>query len=287
MQADAFYDLLVREIDQNLMGLPETDHQMLRSYYRALSTRAAERKFFRYNWLQRVAPLVTALRSLPENGQPLRILDAGCGVGTESIFMSLQRPDFQVTGVDIAPDRLKTAQARKTAYENYFQRNLRASFFDQDVFDNLIEGQFHLVWVMEAISHIDPAEDFLALVHQQLAPGGILVISDSHLTNPAIAWEAHIRYRQGLPLRTARATSSGKKISYAHERVFTVNGIRTRLVQAGFNQIDTHMSIFFPPQFARFAWLFFLSCAAEALLKRLPGLRQLGGIYTVVAHKSA
>ena len=287
MQANAFYDLLIQEIDQNIMGLDDTSYQMLRSYYRSLATRQAERKFFRYNWMQRTAPLAQALQSLPKQEQTLHVLDAGCGVGSETLFMSLQRDDLQVTGVDIAPDRLKAAFARKTAYENYLKHPVQAKFVDQDVFDVLKQEQFHLVWVMEAISHIDPAEDFLALVHRQLAPGGMLVVSDSHLFNPAVAWEEYTRRRQGVPLRTTRTISSGKQVSYAHERLFTVSGMQERLAKAGFVRTDMHMSIFFPPQAARYAWLFSLSCAVESLLKRIPGLRRLGGIYTLVAHKHA
>ncbi len=48
---------------------------------------------------------------------PWRILDAGCGLGTEAIFWGTLRDDTEVTAVDISSERLHTAKARQSAYE--------------------------------------------------------------------------------------------------------------------------------------------------------------------------
>ncbi len=72
--------------------------------------------------------------------------------------------------------------------------------------------RFDLVWVMEAISHIDPVEKLLAAVSENLGQDGYLVISDSHLLNPAVAWRVFRLRRGGVELHTHKTTSAGEII---------------------------------------------------------------------------
>jgi 2-polyprenyl-3-methyl-5-hydroxy-6-metoxy-1,4-benzoquinol methylase len=125
-----------------------------------------------------------------------------CGLGTESIFWSTLRGDVQVLGVDLSGRRLEVAQARHMAYERYFGRSLNVRFVEQDVFSVLNSEFFDVVWTMEAISHIDPAEAFLAQVSENLGDHGHLVVSDSHIWNPAMAWRVLNLRRQGVTTHT-------------------------------------------------------------------------------------
>ena len=75
------------------------------------------------------------LHSLPPRELPWRILDAGCGVGTESIFWSTLRDDIEVMGVDISKDRLDVAKTRKILYERRLGKPLKISFLQDEHFD--------------------------------------------------------------------------------------------------------------------------------------------------------
>ncbi|MEJ2751043.1 MAG: class I SAM-dependent methyltransferase, partial [Anaerolineae bacterium] len=159
----------------------------LRQYYRKLDSNEGLRPFYRYNWHRRTEPMAHQLQALPIRSQPWRILDAGCGVGTESLFWATVREDVTILGVDAHQPRIETAVARLPEWEQRLQRPLSLQFQCQNIFDVLGQQTFDLIWSMEAISHIDPAETFLSAAWSSLAPGGCLVISDSHLLDPAMA----------------------------------------------------------------------------------------------------
>lgn len=285
MDAETYYNDLITEVTQNPSGLSAGHYQTLRRYYHALATHERQRPFYRYNWLRRTAPMVALLSQLPRREQPWRLLDAGCGVGTETLLWASLRPDIAVVGVDISPERLDTAVARQAHHEQKLGRPLNVQFLDANVFDVLQTQPFDMVWTMEALSHIDPAEAFLTAVAANIGPSGALVISDSHLANPQMAWRIY-KIRQRAPdgsYKTSKTTSSGESISYANERLFTVGRLATMLRQTGFKTVETHLHIFFPPSFARHPRLFAWSRGVDGVLGQMPLVRNLGGIYTVVA----
>lgn len=285
MDAEAIYNNLITEITQNPAGLDVEHYQTLHRYYHGLATNEGRQPFYRYNWLSRTAPMVTLLSQLPQRGQPWRVLDAGCGVGTEALLWASLRPDIAVVGVDVSSKRLDTAVARQAYYEQKANRSLNVQFVDASVFDVLRTHSFDVVWTMEALSHIDPAEAFLTAVADNLDPSGALVISDSHLANPWMAWRIYkIRRRTpGGSYKSSRIISSGQTISYANERLFTVNRLSNMLRRTGFQTIKTHLHIFFPPSFARYRLLLAWGQRLDGVLGRTPLLRNLGGIYTTVA----
>jgi len=86
-------------------------------------------------------------------------------------------------------------------------------------------------------------------------------------------------------LHTHKMTSTGKIISYAQEQLFTVGQLSGMLKQMGFSSVKAQLSVFFPPHLAQFPWLFSLCTRSETVLNRVPLIRNLGGIYTIVAAK--
>jgi 2-polyprenyl-3-methyl-5-hydroxy-6-metoxy-1,4-benzoquinol methylase len=224
--------------------------------------------------------MVGLLQTLPHREKPWRILDAGCGVGTESLLWASLRDDVKVLGVDISAARLRAASARVPYYQQQIGRSLAVKFCDQSVFTIMKEETFDLIWTMEAISHIDPAESFVEASYDSLSSNGCLVISDSHFLNPAMIWRIFKLRRQGIG-HTYKTTSTGETVSYAEERLFTVPQLTRLLYQAGFKTVQTQISIYFPPRLLTST----MFQAADRILNRLPLVRHLGGIYTVSAHK--
>ena len=285
-RASTFYEQLEAEIIENCDGLTTDDHRYLARYYAAFKNNVRLRSFYRYNWLRRISPMQKLITMLPKRDKPWRMLDAGCGVGTESIFWSMLRGDLEVIGVDISAERLNTAKARKIAYEKRSGRPLNIDFWERDVFEVIETEDFDLVWVMEAISHIDPAEDFLSHVAINIGTTGHLVISDSHILSPAMTWRIYKLRRHGVAERTFKTTSRGKRVSYAQERLFAVGQLSKLLRARGFDSVQTQLSIFFPPQAAYIPPLFELCVKFDQMMNQVPLMRNIGGIYTIVAGKS-
>jgi SAM-dependent methyltransferase len=214
--------------------------------------------------------------------RPLRLLDAGCGVGTESIFFSLCRSDLEIVGVDIAERRLTAAKARKSAYEKFLNQSLSIRFTNQDVFELLRSQRYDLIWSMESISHIDPAEKFIEEAFRSLSDHGVLGISDSHQLNPVVYMKAAKHQRKGGS-RDMRNNADGKPVSYARERVLSVPQLTSLLKTAGFKQIRSQLSIYFPKHLSKFISL---GRWWDLFWNRIPLLRYVGGIYTITAQKA-
>ncbi|GAB4546798.1 MAG: hypothetical protein Kow0063_41320 [Anaerolineae bacterium] len=285
MLAREFYDVFSDELCKNTEALPVELSQELGRYYRALVEKSGHREFHRYNWIRRTEPMARLLKALPERDTPWRVLDAGCGLGTESIYWSTLRDDIQVLGVDVSARRLEVARARHIAYERHLGRPLNVRFVEQDVFSVLRAQPFDVVWTMEAISHIDPAEKFLADVSRNLGDHGHLVISDSHIWNPVMAWRVFRLRRQGVALRTQKTTRQGESITYAQERLLSVGWLSRRLRQVGFASVHAQLNVFFPPFVARHTSLHSLCAWFDTLMNMVPVIRNVGGIYTLVASK--
>lgn len=134
-QASTFYRQLEAEVSENWGGLKPDSYATLSRYYASLKSNVSLRPFYRYNWMRRIAPMQALLHSLPPRELPWRILDAGCGVGTESIFWSTLRDDIEVMGVDISKDRLDVAKTRKILYERRLGKPLKISFLQDEHFD--------------------------------------------------------------------------------------------------------------------------------------------------------
>jgi SAM-dependent methyltransferase len=98
-----------------------------------------------------------------------RILDLACGKGRHSIF--LRQLGFNVTGIDLSPSSIKTANL-------YAQDGL--SFFVQDMRIAIAEGEFDVVLnLFTSFGYFEePADNVKVLqaVNQELKPRGLFLI---------------------------------------------------------------------------------------------------------------
>ncbi|TMQ70454.1 MAG: class I SAM-dependent methyltransferase, partial [Candidatus Eisenbacteria bacterium] len=109
------------------------------------------------------------------------VLDAGSGFGTFAMLYAAVGAD--VTAVDLRPDRLEGAERRLEFYrrstgEALCVRNRRADLTRE------WDRAYDLVWVYNALSHIDPLDPFLAATREHLKPGGVLVVGDINGAHP-------------------------------------------------------------------------------------------------------
>jgi len=167
-----------------------------------------------------------ACRWLGERDQPA-VLDAGSGFGTFAMLFAAVGAD--VTAVDLRPDRLQAAEQRlafyrRTTGEPLAVRNLRADLTRE--WDRKVD----LVWVYNALSHIDPLDPFLQAVRDHLKPGGVLVVGDINGAHPG-----HLRRLATLrqEVHQEYVAPDGARHAYAVERTFSPHEMREVMTRNG------------------------------------------------------
>jgi SAM-dependent methyltransferase len=106
-----------------------------------------------------------------------RVLEAGCGVGAQTVILAKNSPDAHFTSVDISPISLEAAAA------NIAQENISNVTFQQaDIFDlPFPAASFDHVFVCFVLEHLKDPLAALSAVQSVLKPGGtITVIEGDH-----------------------------------------------------------------------------------------------------------
>jgi protein-L-isoaspartate O-methyltransferase len=104
-----------------------------------------------------------------------RVLEAGCGVGAQTVMLVRTSPGALITSIDISDASLRAARERVGAVANV--RFLRADVFDLPFAD----GAFDHVFVCFLLEHLREPERALASLRRVLRPGGtITVIEGDH-----------------------------------------------------------------------------------------------------------
>ncbi|MEM1261308.1 MAG: class I SAM-dependent methyltransferase [Pseudomonadota bacterium] len=108
--------------------------------------------------------------------QPKRILDLGCGPGTETVAFKLAFPDAEVHGVDLSAPLLNFAHtwAEDNGHAIHFrQADARDTGFEAGSFDLIVSNiLFHETW------H-DIVPGIMREAHRLLAPGGVFLNGDT------------------------------------------------------------------------------------------------------------
>lgn len=278
-QIDRFFDIFQEEYESSTY-LSKDGKESLSKYYQKLSDISgnpwARLALIRAK-SRRMSPV---LNLIDQAGRPLRILDAGCGVGTQAILFACQGAD--VIGVDINTERLAVAAQRADFYEEKGLLAGSVKFELKNIFSMLEQRSkdFDLVWASEAISHIDPIQKFLDLTYAALKPGGRIVISDPNILNPWV-WFKLFR-RRGFRFYTEKEDpETGEMISYAQERCFSMGQIAAKLASAGF-WVDDIIPGSFIPGFLRQSRFYLPMLRIEKFLREMPIISRLSGGYTVV-----
>ena len=121
--------------------------------------------------------LVDLLHSDTRYPDGSEVLEAGCGVGAQTITLAGNSPGARFTSIDISQNSVSAAQERleKAGYANvrFQQADLFDLPFEQDVFDH--------VFVCFVLEHLQHPVEALARLKSHLKPGGtITVIEGDH-----------------------------------------------------------------------------------------------------------
>jgi ubiquinone/menaquinone biosynthesis C-methylase UbiE len=101
-----------------------------------------------------------------------RVLEAGCGVGAQTVTLARNSPGARFTAIDLSAASLDAARARVRAAS---LRNV--SFAQADVLDlPFPEESFDHVFVCFVLEHLARPREALAILRSRLRPGGTLTV---------------------------------------------------------------------------------------------------------------
>jgi len=101
-----------------------------------------------------------------------RVLEAGCGVGAQTVALARNSPGARFTSIDVSPQSLEVARARARAesVEN-------VAFQQADIFElPFPEESFDHVFVCFVLEHLPRPGEALARLRSRLKPGGTLTV---------------------------------------------------------------------------------------------------------------
>ena len=119
--------------------------------------------------------LVPSSSSLPSKIQqlPLRVVDAGCGLGAGLMWMEQNAPEWTLTGYTISEEQHK--YITETLPEHKFNAKLQT-------FNELTEDEpLNFIYSIEAMIHSENITQTLQEWAKHLAPGGIIAVIDDFL----------------------------------------------------------------------------------------------------------
>lgn len=110
-------------------------------------------------------------------GQPLRIIDLGCGTGTLALRLKQRFPSARITCLDLAENMLALARAKLAGYEGI-------EFEQGDLLTHLLKGPHDVAVSSLALHHLETEDDkrnFYRRLYAALAPGGVFWTADAAL----------------------------------------------------------------------------------------------------------
>ncbi len=205
--------------------LPAGEREAFADYYRRLprsGDEAAIRRYLRGFWRSEAgwtARWIVARAAAI--GERPRVMDAGSGFGTYAMLYAAV--GAVVVGADLRPDRLDAAERRLAFHREVAHEELPVSYVRADLTREW-DGDYDLVWVYNALSHIDPLEAFLAQTRMHLRRGGVLVVGDINGAHPEHI--ARLNRLRGDAVHQEYVAPDGERHQYAVERPFAPAEVR-------------------------------------------------------------
>jgi 2-polyprenyl-3-methyl-5-hydroxy-6-metoxy-1,4-benzoquinol methylase len=158
--------------------LPPEHQAVLDHYYRSYKTHFGP---YLRHWYARQTAELSALTAAHPG---LRVLEVGCGCGTEALWTALH--GASVTGIDISEDLLEVARQRKTWLETQRNENLDCTLLSRSILNPAGLGPFDVIYMEQAFHHLEPRAEVIAITARLLAPGGRIILSESNAWNPLV-----------------------------------------------------------------------------------------------------
>lgn len=172
----AWYSNIPLELEQS--WLTAAEKQLFAAYYQEAGLlRTWRRPFFRHHFSR---TFTRAVNHLFDGQEAPRILDLGCGTGTQSLFLALL--GAEVVGIDLDDNSLEIFKKRKLFYEAQAGRPLKISTFNSSVFDFPYETVAPLdgIYSMFAFNLMQPSRRLFELLFAHVSDQCRLAILDGN-----------------------------------------------------------------------------------------------------------
>ncbi len=143
-----------------------------------------------YNWRWCVdaayAACTGAVAPRPAEGEPLKVLDAGCGTGVSTDYLAHLNPGAEILAVDISPGTLEVARERLRRSGGHEQAQVRLE--NRSLLELEDEGPFDYINSVGVLHHLRQPEAGLKALAALLKPGALLHL---FLYADGGRWEIH------------------------------------------------------------------------------------------------
>jgi 2-polyprenyl-3-methyl-5-hydroxy-6-metoxy-1,4-benzoquinol methylase len=182
-------------------------------------------------WLPQIADVHDRLSANP----PARMADIGCGVGWSSIAVALEYPNALVDGYDLDEPSITTANENAVEYGV----GDRAHFYQRDVSDPALVGQYDLVMGFEMLHDLSHPIETLRVMKGLLAPGGAVIIMDERVADAFTAPGDELeRLYYGFSTLWCLPAGMSEQPSAATGTVMRTDTLRRYAAEAGFSSVE-------------------------------------------------
>lgn len=158
------------------------------------------------------------------SGSGKEVLDVGCGLGTELMWLGLNGAN--VTGIEMHARSLDIANKRLRILKD-LGCNLNCKIEMKSLFDMPATEKYDVIFLRQAFHHIEPRLDAVKKLSELLKPSGKLIIEETNGWNPVLqAYFYKVRGLNTVAVKTNEET--GEKYLFGNERI-TTGGNITRL----------------------------------------------------------
>jgi ubiquinone/menaquinone biosynthesis C-methylase UbiE len=183
------------------------------------------------------------------------VLEAGCGVGAQTVILAKRNPDSFITSIDISKESIEQAKNIVKA-ENI--HNVR--FLEGDIMNlSFSENSFDHIFLCFVLEHLNQPQEALNNLKRFLKPGGTLTVIEGnhdaciwypHTDASAKTWRAMIKAQQllghdpniGLRLNPLLA-HAGYKVEWVEPRWVYTDSNNPKLMDGVINKIIVPMAL--------------------------------------------
>jgi S-adenosylmethionine-dependent methyltransferase len=167
--------------------------------------------------------------NLPTPAEPLRVLDAGCGQGTQAI--ALARLGHHVVGLDVSDTLLETARGAAALQPTDVRRRLDFVVGDLLALGDQHTGHYDLVCCHGVAMYLPSLGDTVRALVRSCRPGGLLSLLTRNRSG--IAMRAGMKGEWAAALEGFDARSYDNRLGLAAVRADEPSEVRAALAAAG------------------------------------------------------
>lgn len=215
--------------------LAPAQQETLNGYYAGYRRRFSER--LKHYYRRQIEDVLELIESRPG----ARVLEIGCGTGTESLWMAMRGATIEA--IELSKERFEVAKARKAVVESDLGRKLACEFVNGSLLDIDAAEQYDIVWMEQAFHHLEPRDEVVDKIAGLMKPGGHVVVSEANGLNPLL--QAQLFLQRGFKTLGEFADESGRLYPYGNERILSASGLARTLARAGIQTVSVeHFRIF-------------------------------------------